>query len=220
MQCWMTRNHWESRWSVYGSPIITTNAFARVSITFSLWNILWKKGETQQMNRFQTRKITSALTFESCTNPSDPFERTVEMMITGLSFPWKVSAVPTRTSLKWNRHNCRAIRRRCLRYGVTIPISVWVIYFKPNSTDSGGSNILTVRITSSISSSLYQLSSNDRWQSPSTDLKIIGNEYQLTSSENRNESGLVFSNFSNELRKMRLRVQCSPSRAIGCNAFP
>lgn len=63
------------------------------------------------------------LTRGSLTKPSSPAERTVDKIITGFSFPWKISAVPTVISLMPSLWHIRAMVLHCNLYGDTTPIS-------------------------------------------------------------------------------------------------
>lgn len=164
------------------------------------------------------------LTLGSATNPRLPFDRTVEMIIIGRSFPWKISAVPTVTSSRFKRRNFWQILWRCLRYGVTTPMSLCVIRRNPFSRDFGGSSWIIMATISLISWSLNQLCSRDRSQVPCIDLKMSGNFlfgrnfefiYQFMSAKRINYVDLIanfnfFGNFSwnNGNTFFGARLQC------------
>lgn len=137
--------------------MITNKHFALVTTTFNRY-----KQENETLIQYKIReKMNIKHTFSSSTNPSLPSVRTVVMIMTGFSFPWNTSAVPTVTSSKLRYLSLCVNRKRCLRYGVTTPMSDCVICLKPNSFDFGGNNCFRTFITSSISLLLKQLPSID-----------------------------------------------------------
>lgn len=112
------------------------------------------------------------LTRLSFTKPNCPFVRTVEIIMTFLSWPWKCSAVPT-AMLYPLRLNSAFNISHCFLYGDTTPRSD-IHTSRPFQSPSN--NCLTMRITALTSSVLYALEFFGFFlHTPFTLLNMIGN---------------------------------------------